>query len=86
MGTKGTEDEFKCIIDGLAKNCKRYEIGQIKHMQFTEAMDSIFGEYNWSKQEFYKELNTRLGIHNNEERPAVKPAAKPKKAKAKKAG
>jgi CRISPR/Cas system CSM-associated protein Csm5 (group 7 of RAMP superfamily) len=76
MGKRGTEDQFKAIVDLLGKNCKNYETGKIKHIVFSETMDNIFYENVWSKDEFYKELNTRLGIHNNVEKPKAKPEVK----------
>ena len=73
---RGSDDSFKTIVDCLAKNCKKYEKGEIKHIAFTENMDAYFTEYGWSKKEFYKELNVRLGLSNKEE-PAKE--EKPKK-------
>ena len=64
---RGSEDQFNMIVDCLADNCKKYENGQVKHIAFTENMDSYFATYGWSKPEFYKELNARLGIPNKEE-------------------
>jgi hypothetical protein len=73
---RGSEDQFKALVDDLAKNCKRYETGAIKYIAFTENMDSYFAEYGWSKVEFYKELNVRLGIANKEEPKVEKPKKK----------
>jgi hypothetical protein len=78
---RGSEDQFKEIVEMLAANCKKYEAAQIKYYQFVDAMDNIFILYGWSKEEFYKELNVRSGIHNNVEYPLVKkPKAKSSKS------
>lgn len=78
----GSEEQFKELVDRLSINCKKYESGAIKHIAFTEAIDSYFAAYGWSKKEFYKELNVRLGIQNREEPKKVE--EKPKKRTVKK--
>jgi len=78
---RGSEEQFNQLVDCLNKNCRKYESGAIKHIAFTEAIDSYFAAYGWSKKEFYKELNVRLGIPNKEE---PKKVEKPKKRTVKK--
>jgi len=65
---RGTEDQFLAIVDQLGKNIKQYEEKKIKHYQFADASDNIFASYAWSKVEFYKELNSRLGYETNDSR------------------
>lgn len=66
--TKGSEDNFQVMVLEIAKNIKNYEARSIKHYQYADTMDAIFANYGWNKQEFYNELNSRLGIETNETR------------------
>lgn len=66
--SRGTLDQFEQIVVELAKNIKSYEDKRIKHYAFAEMNDSIFSAYNWSKSEFFKEVNIRLGNKTNESR------------------
>lgn len=74
---RGSEDQFNAIVSELAKNTKSYEEKRIKHYQWVDQTDNIFGSYGWTKAEFYTELNLRLGIETNESR-ATRSEAKKK--------
>jgi len=68
MSHRGTLEQFDQIVLELQRNIKAYEDKKIKHYAFADTNDNIFANYNWSKVEFYKELNARLGIQTNESR------------------
>jgi hypothetical protein len=78
----GTPDQFQTVLNELVKVTKQYEARSINHVKFFDTLDYIFdpGNYGWSKTEFYKELNTQLGIVHNERK--EKPTDKPKKKRA----
>lgn len=80
---RGSEENFHMIGVKHAANVKLYENGVIKHIQFVDKMDAIFSEYGWSQAEYFKEVNHRLGGHN-EKKPKPKPEKKPVKKSAKK--
>lgn len=65
---RGTEEQFLKIIHAIERNNKAYVEKQIKFYQWAETVDQIFTDYMWSKSEFYKEVNLRLGIQTNETR------------------
>ena len=73
---RGTEEQFNELAKNLSAACRKYDSGAIKHISFTESMDSYFAAYGWSKTEFYKELHVRLGIPNKEEPKKEKPKRK----------
>lgn len=81
--SKGNNEEFEKIASELQRNIKNYEDGKIKHYAFAATNDETFANYSWSKTEFYKELNARLGIQTNDSRDEQKKLAK-KKSSAKK--
>jgi hypothetical protein len=68
MASRGTEDSFNNIVHELSRLHKAYEEKRIKHTQWAEGIDGIFNSYGWSKKEFYKELNARIGVETNESR------------------
>jgi hypothetical protein len=65
---RSSEENFQAIVSEIAKNIKNYEARVIKHYQYADTMDAIFANYGWNKQDFYNELNSRLGIETNETR------------------
>jgi hypothetical protein len=79
--SRGSAENFDQIVVELAKNTKQYEAGQIKHYQFADKVDVIFGSYGWDKASFYKELNARLGIQTNDAIREAKEAKGVKKVK-----
>jgi len=79
---KGSEENFQILIVALAKNLRSYEAKEIKHIAYSDRVDALFAGHGWSRKEFYKELNSRLGVQTNE---ACAKPAKPKKRKLAKA-
>jgi hypothetical protein len=69
---RGSEENFQLIITELAKSLHAYEAKTIKHMAHAEKVDGLFSSYGWNKADFFKEMNTRLGIQTNEMRTKVK--------------
>ena|SRR5271170_3640659 len=80
---RGSEDQFLAILSELHKNTKNYEDKKIKHYQWAGHIDDLFASYTWTKAEFYKELNARLGIETNETREKKKREKKPVKGEKK---
>lgn len=66
--SRGSEEQFQALLTELHKNTKNYEEKKIKHTQWTEQTEALFSSFSWTKAEFYKELNSRLGIETNETR------------------
>ena len=81
---RGSDEHFSALAAELAKNTKAYEDKKIKHYQWADSTDRLFENYGWSKSEFYKELNRRLGVETNDSR-REKPEVKKKPARKKKA-
>lgn len=81
---KGTLQQFDTIVAEMVKNTKAYDEKRIKHLQWVEQIENIFASYTWTKKEFYRELNARLGIQTNDDIRDAKAAlekAKPKQIK-----
>lgn len=81
-GKRGTEEQFNNIVAMLGQNTKNYEEKKLKHNQWVEQSESILSQNGWTKDEFYKELNARVGIQTNETRKkkiSAAPISKPKK-------
>lgn len=62
---KGTEEQFQSLAFELHNLTKKYENHAIKHAQYTEGVDDLFHRRGWSKKEFYKEMDIKLGINRN---------------------
>lgn len=80
---RGSEEHFNLLAAELAKNTRAYEEKKIKHYQWADSVDRLFESYGWSKEEFYKELNKRLGVETNESRRAEPEEKKKKKVRKK---
>jgi hypothetical protein len=76
MSTRSSEEHFQKMLIELNTLTKQYEQGQIKYHQKTIKVDTIFENYGWSRHEFFKELNSRLGIQSHSDRAAKKPKGK----------
>jgi hypothetical protein len=79
---KGNEESFQLISSELAKSIRAWETGKIKPMQHAEKVDGLFSGYGWSKTEFFKELDIRIGKQSND-RPVIQPVKKKRVAKVK---
>lgn len=79
---KGSEDSFQLIVSELGKSIRAWETGKIKPMQHAEKVDNLFSGYGWSKSDFFKELDVRVG-KSPSEKPVIQPVKKKKSAKTK---
>jgi hypothetical protein len=64
----GTEEAFVAIAKEYTKYVKQYEAGSLKHYQYVDYVERLFTENGWSKPDFTKELNRRLGIEERKPR------------------
>jgi hypothetical protein len=76
---RSSEEHFQTMLIEFDALNKQYEKGQIKYHQKTAKVDTIFDKYGWSRSDFFKELNARVGIQARLE---PKKAVKTTKAKA----
>jgi hypothetical protein len=65
---RGTEDQFQAMVKQYYTVAKNYETKAATFITYCQQMEAIFASYGWSKKEFFKELNVKLGIHINERR------------------
>jgi hypothetical protein len=77
---RGTEDQFDVILKKYYDNVKSYEGKNMNYVGFSANIDALFAYYGWSKKEFFKELNARIGIQTNQERKNKTIEASKKKA------
>ena len=56
----GSNNEFDTILKGLVDATKKWEAKLINHVRYAEALDVIFNQYGWTREEFYEECNRRL--------------------------
>ena len=77
---RGSEEQFHAALTTMADLIRRYDSNSLKYIPFVQAVEKVFSDFAWSKDEFYTELNRLRGIQMH---PAIKKRRAPKKRKPK---